>query len=118
MGDRLDPARAEEDARRIIVLVVAVRRLWDEAVSGGAHASGSWAGVRGSGFADADPTYTAFASPTRRQLRGSARYAFGELEQARIRLENAEHALKTGLLRTDPEVLERDLEKRRAATQP
>jgi hypothetical protein len=115
--DRLDPAQLDHDVAQIITLVVRFRRLWEHAVEGGAYLSSSSAGGRGTGFEDSDPVHSAVASPTRRQLRGTARHAARLLAEARCRLEDAEHALETGLLRTDPEVLAEHLEKRRAATQ-
>lgn len=116
--DRLNPKRTDEDVRRILVLVVEVREVWGDAVDGGVYPPKTESNSRGRGFTDTDPTHSAVTRPTQRQLRGSARYAARLIAEARAKLEDAANVLHNGLLRTDPEVYERDLEKKRAATQP
>lgn len=115
--DRLNPERTDKDVLRILELLVEVRRLWEQAVDGGVYSPRQETNGRGKGFHDSDPTHTAVATPTQRQLRSSARYAAVLIGECRERLEDAARVLHNGLLRTDPEVLAEHLEKRRAATQ-
>jgi hypothetical protein len=115
--DKLNPERTDKDVHRIIVLVVEVRRLWEQAVDGGVYPPSTETNGRGKGFADVNPTETAARSLTQVQLRGSAKYAAVLINEAAAKLEDASRVLHNGLLRTDPEVLEEFLEKRRAATQ-
>ena len=116
--DRLDQAQFDKDILEILDLLVEVRHLWEDAVDGGAYPMRSdLGGSRHTGFEDTDPTYSAATRPAQRQLRGSARYAAGIVAEVKVRLEDAADALHRGMFRTDPEVLRRDLEKRRAATQ-
>jgi hypothetical protein len=56
-------------------------------------------------------------APTQRQLRDTAREATVLVGEALAHLELAGDVLHRGLFRSDPEVLARFLEKRRAATQ-
>jgi hypothetical protein len=116
--DRLNRARLERDTSRILDLVVQVRVAWDHAVEGGVYA------VRdgdpptlGRGFSDVRPTESAVFSPTRRQLRESARQAAERISEAKVALEDASRILHNGMARTDPEVLGEFLEKRQAAVQ-
>ena len=114
--DRLNPKRTEADVSRILELVVELRRAWEDAAAGGSWAPKTETGGRGTGFEDSDPTHSAATRPTQKQLRGAARRAASLIGDARERLEDAAAVLHRGMLRTDPDVWERDLEKRRAAT--
>ena len=116
--DRLNPERTDQDVRRILELVVEVRRIWEQAVDGGVYSPRLESNGRGKGFDDSDPTHSAVARPTQRQLRGTARYAATLIADSRANLEDAARVLHNGLFRTDPEVYAEHLEKRRAATQP
>jgi hypothetical protein len=115
--DRLNPRQVDEDVSRILELVVEVRRAWEEAVDAGSYAPRAETNGRGTGFDDSDPTHSAVDRPTQKQLRGAARRAASLIGDSRERLEDAAAVLHRGMLRTDPEVLARFLEKRRAATQ-
>lgn len=115
--DRLTPEQFDRNVVRVLELLVEVRRLWEQAVDGGVYTDRLETNGRGKGFHDSDPTYSAARAPTKIQLRGSARYAAILMAECRERLEDAARVLHNGLLRTDPEVLEDFLEKRRAATQ-
>ena len=114
--DRLNPERTDKDVRRIVELVVEVRQLWEQAVDGGVYSPRTGNG-RPSTYEDSDPTHSAVDRPTQKQLRASARHAAGLISEAKDHLEDAVRVLHNGLLRTDPEVLQDFLEKRRAATQ-
>lgn len=115
--DRLNPERTDRQFHRILELVIEVRRVWEQAVDGGSYAPRAESNGRGTGFSDMNPTYSAAMSPTQRQLRSKARHAAVLVEKAMEDLEEAASVLHSGLFRTDPEVLARDVEKRRAATQ-
>ena len=115
--DRLNPERTDKHFRRILELVVEVRQVWEQAVDGGTYTPRTESNGRGKGFDDMDPTHSAAMSPTQRQLRAKARHAAVLVEKAMEDLEEAASVLHSGLFRTDPEVLARDVEKRQAATQ-
>ena len=115
--DRLNPKHTHAEVQQILVLVVEVRRAWDDAVDGGVYSPATETGGRGTGFADSDPTHSTATRPTQRQMRGAARRAASLISDARERLEDAAAVLHNSLLRTDPEVLAEYLEKHRAATQ-
>lgn len=115
--DRLNPARMDRDMLRILELVVEVRHVWEQALDGGAYPGRTGSNGRGTGFTDLKPTESAVFAPTQRQLREAAREATVEIGTALAHLELAADVLHRGLFRSDPEVLARFLEKRRAATQ-
>ena len=115
--DRLNPKQTEKHLHRIIELTVEVRHAFIDAVEGGVYPIRQETNGRGKGFEESDPTHTAATRPTQRQLRGTARYAAGEIARAVQALEEAAWMLHRGLLLTDPQVLEWEGEKRRAATQ-
>ncbi len=115
--DRLNPERTDKDVRRILELVVEVRQVWEEAVDGGIYPPRTESNARGKGFDEMDPTHAAVSRPTQQQLRRTARRAATLIHDARESLEDAATVLHNGLLRTDPEVLAKFLEKRQAAVQ-
>jgi hypothetical protein len=114
--DRLNRRQTEKDLTQIVRLLLEVRPAWDHAVEGGVYSPRKESG-RPSTHSETDPTYAAVVTPTQAQLRRVARQAAQEIAEARARLEMAADLLARGLLRTDPEVYRRDLEKRQAATQ-
>ena len=116
--DRLNPAKTDEDVRRILMLVVEVREVWGQAVDGGVYPPRTEiGGTRHTGFDDTDPTHSAATRPTQKQLRGAARHAAGLIGEARERLEYAAQVLGASMLRTDPDEWIQYVEKHRAATQ-
>lgn len=115
--DRLNPERTDRQFHRILELVIEVRTVWEQAVDGGSYTPRTESNGRGKGFDDVDPTYSTAMSPTQRQLRSKARHASLLIEKSMEDLEEAASVLHSGLFRTDPEVLARDVEKRQAATQ-
>jgi hypothetical protein len=115
--DRLDPSRMDRDLLAILKKMVEVRDAWEDAVDGGVWSSRSDFNGPGSGLAQSRPTESAVHSPTRRQLREAAREASTLVGEALQHLEIALDVLHRAQLRQDPEVLERFLEKRGAATQ-
>ena len=117
-NDRLSRRRTEKDISRILDLLPEIRVAWDHAVEGGVYQSRDGEPpTLGRGFSDVRPTESAVFSPTRSQLRRAARHAAVEIAEAKAHLEYAADVLAHGLLRTDPEVYQRHLEKRQAATQ-
>jgi len=115
--DKLNPERMDRNCHRLLILVVEVRQVWEQAVDGGTYSPRTETNGRGKGFEDTDPTYSAAMAPTQRQLRAKAKRAAALVEKAVADLEEAASMLHSGLFRTDPEVLARDVEKRNAATQ-
>ena len=115
--DRLNPARMDKDILRILDLIVEIRHVWEQAVDGGAYPGRTGSNGRGTGFTDLKPVESAVFAPTQRQLRDTAREATVLVGEALAHLELAGDVLHRGLFRSDPEVLARFLEKRRAATQ-
>jgi hypothetical protein len=115
--DRLNPAQMDRDILRILDLLTDIRHVWEQAVDGGAYPGRTGSGGRGTGFTDLKPTESAVFAPTQRQLRQAAREATTEVGTAIAHLELAADICHRGLLRTDPEVYARDLEKRQAAEQ-
>jgi hypothetical protein len=115
--DRLNPARFDKDLTSILEKVVDLRRVWEQVADGGAYPGRTGSNGRGTGFTDLKPTESAVFAPTQRQLREAARKASTEVGTALDHLSAAADILHRSLFRSDPEVLARFLEKRRAATQ-
>jgi hypothetical protein len=114
--DLLDPTAMAVRIVRFHVLLQELHDLYGEACGAGSFTpSAGLNGGRGSGFADTDPTASAVLSPTQRQLRSRARRAATLAGESMQQLERAVNELSDGFLLTDDQVLERFLEKRRAA---
>jgi hypothetical protein len=115
--DRLNPERMDKDLLAILETMIEIRHAWEDAVDGGVWAPRSGFNGPGSDILQHRPTEAAVYSPTRRQLREAAREASTLVAEALQHLEVAADVLHRGVLRTDPETLDRFLEKRQAATQ-
>lgn len=114
--DRLNPRRTGKQLVRITVLAAEVGTLWEDALEAGVYTSRSSEG-RPSSWEDTDPTSRAALSRSQRAIRGKVKAASVLVEEAVRTLEEAASVLTDGFLLTDEDVLERFLEKRRAATQ-
>jgi hypothetical protein len=115
--DRLDPAQLDRDVAAILVLVLEVRDVWEQAVDGGTWPPRSGEIGPGSGILQHRPTEAAVSSATRSQLRGAAREASSQVAEARRSLESAGYVLSRAFRLTDPEEFQAHLERRAAATQ-
>jgi len=117
VSDRLDPARMDRDVAAILVLVVEVRAVWEQAVDGGTWPPRSGEIGPGSSILANRPTEAAVDSATRSQLRAAAREASSQIAEARKALEDAAYVLSRGFRLTDPQEYQEHLERRAAATQ-
>jgi hypothetical protein len=115
--DRLNPAQVDRDVAAILVLVIEVREVWEQAVDGGTWPPRSGEIGPGSGILQHRPTEAAVDSATRSQLRAAAREASSQITEARKALEDAGYVLSRAFRLTDPEEYEEFLERRAAATQ-